>query len=160
MKPYVQMDLSYEDPAFDQWWEFGNKHNLYALMHTFESPHTGGLAAIKRLANKYPNVSWLIAHSAASYKYIDEVAECINSTKNVFAEITFTNVPSRSIKYLNDLIGDEKIIFGTDQPMRDPRQQLGWVIWEDLSIKSRENILGNNFQKIISRVKLPKNNYK
>ena len=44
--------------------------------------------------------------------------------------------------------------------MRDPRQQLGWVIWEDLSIKSRENILGNNFQKIISRVKLPKNNYK
>ena len=61
---------------------------------------------------------------------------------------------------MNDLIGDEKIIFGTDQPMRDPRQQLGWVIWEDLSIKSRENILGNNFQKIISRVKLPKNNYK
>tara|TARA_A100001037_G_C15151995_1_gene639931 strand:- start:5131 stop:6786 length:1656 start_codon:yes stop_codon:yes gene_type:complete len=159
MKPYVQMDLSYEDPAFDQWWEFGNKYHLYALMHTLESPHTGGLDAIKRLSNRYPNVSWLIAHSAASYKYIDEVAECINSTKNVFAEITYTDVPNRSIKYLKNLIGDEKIIFGTDQPMRDPRQQLGWVIWEDLSIESREKILGKNFQKIISKVQLPKNNH-
>jgi len=156
MKPYVEMGLSYEDPLFDQWWAFGNKYNLYALMHTLESPHTGGLDAIKRLANKYPNVSWLIAHSAASYKYIEEVAECINSTENIFAEITFTNVPNRSIKYLSDLIGDEKIIFGTDQPMRDPRQQLGWVIWEDLSIESREKILGANFQKLLSKVNLPK----
>jgi predicted TIM-barrel fold metal-dependent hydrolase len=118
------MNLSYEDEGFDPWWSFGNAHRLYSLMHV--AGHTGGVKGIGRLAERYPDMSWLIAHSGGSYAFAEEVAACIVEHPNVYAEITLT-------------------------PMRDPRQQLGWVLWADLSPESKEKILGANFKRIIDR---------
>ena len=152
LKPYVRMNLSYEDEAFMPWWEFGNEHCLYALMHT--SGHTGGVAGIGRLAERFPQVSWLIAHSGGSYAFAEEVAACIGEHANVYAELTLTAVTNRVVEFLVEATDDEHVLFGTDAPMRDPRQQLGWVVWADLPVASKEKILGENFQRILTRAKL------
>ena len=153
LKPYVQMNLSYEDPDFDPWWAFGNAHRLYALMHV--AGHTGGVAGVGRLADRYPEMSWLIAHSGGSYAFAEEVVACIADHPNVFAEITLTTVTNRIVEYLVAATDDEHVLFGTDAPMRDPRQQLGWVLWADLSPESKTKILGGNFQRIIDRAIAP-----
>jgi predicted TIM-barrel fold metal-dependent hydrolase len=154
MKPYVRMNLSYEDPAFMPWWEFGNAHRLYALMHV--AGHTGGVPGIGRLAEKFPEVSWLIAHSGGSYPFAEEVAACIRQHPNVYAEITLTPVTNRVIEYLVEATDEDHVLFGTDTPMRDPRQQLGWVVWADLPEGTRMKILGGNFQRILDRATLGK----
>jgi len=149
MKPYVQMNLSYEDEAFSPWWEFGNEHRLYALTHVAD--HTGGVAGIGRLAERYPEVSWLIPHSGSSWAFAVEVAECIQEHPNVYAEITYTAVTNYSLEYLVEATDEQHVIFGTDAPMRDPRQQLGWVLWADLPVDTRKKILCGNFQRILDR---------
>lgn len=149
LKPYVRMNLSYEDEGFDPWWSFGNAHRLYSLMHV--AGHTGGVKGIGRLAERYPDMSWLIAHSGGSYAFAEEVAACIVEHPNVYAEITLTPVTNRVVEYLVEATDDEHVLFGTDAPMRDPRQQLGWVLWADLSPESKEKILGANFKRIIDR---------
>jgi predicted TIM-barrel fold metal-dependent hydrolase len=154
MKPYVRMNLNYEDDRFTPWWEFGNAHKLYALMHV--AGHTGGVPGIGRLAEKFPEVSWLIAHSGGSYPFAEQVAACIQEHPNVYAEITLTPVTNHVIEYLVEATDEDHVLFGTDAPMRDPRQQLGWVVWANLAVKTREKILAENFARILSRVQLPK----
>jgi predicted TIM-barrel fold metal-dependent hydrolase len=153
MKPYPRMGLAYDDEAFTPWWRLGNDHRLYALIHT--DTVTGGVAAVGRLAESFPEVSWIIAHSGASYAYAEEVAGCIQQHPNVFAEITLTPVTNGVIEYLVEATDDEHVLFGTDVPMRDPRQQLGWVLWADLPLDSKKKILGTNFQRIVERAVLP-----
>ncbi len=153
MKPYPQMNLSYEDEVFTPWWEFGNAHRLYALMHV--AGHTGGVAGIGSLAERFPEVSWLIPHSGGSYEFAEQVAACIQEHPNVYAEITLTPVTNRVIEYLVEATDEDHVLFGTDSPMRDPRQQLGWVLWSELPLGTRKKILGLNFQRILDRVRLP-----
>jgi predicted TIM-barrel fold metal-dependent hydrolase len=152
MKPYPQMGLHYDDEAFDPWWEFGNEHCLYALMHTM--PNTGGMPCIARLAERFPDVSWLVAHTGKSWAYAEEVAACINEYPNVYAEITYTSVTNHVLEYLVDATDEDHVIFGTDSPMRDPRPQLGWVIWADLPVGTRKKILAGNFERIVNRARL------
>lgn len=82
------MNMSYEDAGFTPWWEFGNERRLYGLMHV--AADTGGVPAIGRLAERYPEMSWLFAHSGGSYAFAEEVAACIVEHPNVYAEITLT----------------------------------------------------------------------
>ena len=153
MKPYPQMNLSYEDQAFMPWWEFGNRHRLYALVHVTDE--TGGVPATGRLADRFPDVSWIIAHAGMSWRFAEEVVAAVREHPNVYAEITYTTVTNRCIEFLVKAAGENRVVFGTDQPFRDPRQQLGWVVWADLPLGTRRKVLGGNFQRILDRVRLP-----
>ncbi|MEE2628041.1 MAG: amidohydrolase family protein, partial [Candidatus Latescibacterota bacterium] len=126
---------------------------LYALMHV--APHTGGVAGVGRLAERFPNMSWIIAHAGGSYAFAEEVASCIVEHPNVYAELTLTPVTNRVVEYLVEATDDEHVLFGTDAPMRDPRQQLGWVLWADLPMESKGKVLGLNFKRIVDRALRP-----
>ena len=73
----------------------------------------------------------------------------------MYAEITLTPVTNHVIEFLVDATDDEHVLFGTDAPMRDPRQQLGWVVWANLPEMTRKKILAENFNRILGRVQLP-----
>lgn len=108
-----------------------------------------------RLAERFPNMSWIIAHAGGSYAFAEEVASCIVEHPNVYAELTLTPVTNRVVEYLVEATDDEHVLFGTDAPMRDPRQQLGWVLWADLPMESKEKVLGLNFKRIVDRALRP-----
>ena len=84
------------------------------------------------------------------------MAACIREHPNVYAEITLTPVTNRVVEFLVEATDEDHVLFGTDAPMRDPRQQLGWVLWADLPEGTRAKILGLNFQRILERVRLGK----
>ena len=154
MKPYVRMNLDYEDDRFTPWWEFGNAHRLYGLMHV--AGHTGGVAGVGRLADRFPEVSWIIPHAGGNFPHAEDVSACVREHPNVYAEITLTTVTNRIVEFLVEAAGEERVLFGTDAPMRDPRQQLGWVLWADLPVATKKKILAENFQRILDRVDLPR----
>ena len=87
--------------------------------------------------------------------FAEEVAACIADHPNVYAEITLTPVTNRVVEFLVAATDDEHVLFGSDAPMRDPRQQLGWVLWADLPPQSKAKILGGNFQRILDRAIAP-----
>ncbi|HYH56786.1 MAG TPA: amidohydrolase family protein, partial [Anseongella sp.] len=64
MKPYGLYGLEYHDPLYDSWWEYGNQHKFYALIHNSRSD----LLEVETLAGKYPDVRWVIAHAAGSFR--------------------------------------------------------------------------------------------
>ena len=145
MKPYHFYGMEYHNPAYDIWWEYGNKNGLYALIH----PSRSDLLEVEKLAAKYTNVRWVIAHAGGSYKMADMVISTMKKYKNVFAEITLTPVPLGVIEYMVAALGDDRILYGSDLPMRDPRQQLGWLVFSNLPLASKKKILGENAYSVI-----------
>ena len=55
------------------------------------------------------------------------------------------------ISYLIEKAGVEKVLFGTDTPMRDPAPILGWVVYDHISDSEREAVLSGNFMRLIQR---------
>lgn len=145
MKPYHYYGVEYHHPSYNIWWEYGNKNNLYALIH----PSRADLLEVEKLAEKYPNVRWVIAHAGGSYKMADMAISAMKKFKNVYAEITLTPVPLGVIEYMVDHLGDDRILYGSDLPMRDPRQQLGWVVFTHLPLSTKKKILGENAFSVI-----------
>lgn len=145
MKPYHFYGVEYSHPSYNAWWEYGNERNFYALIHS-ERPD---LAEIDTLAERYPNVRWMSAHACRSWKMADMVIAVMKKRSNVFAEITFTLVPSGIIEYIVSAVGDDRVVYGSDIPTRDPRQQLGWVVFSRLPLVSKKKILAANALSVI-----------
>ena len=82
---------------------------------------------------------------------VRKAAEVAKKYPNVYLQLTFTSVPEGLIEYLcRDGLAD-KTLYGTDAPMRDPRPQLGWVAFADISTEDKKKILGGNMRKIADR---------
>jgi predicted TIM-barrel fold metal-dependent hydrolase len=151
MKPYFpRMGVPYNDARFEPWWEYGNRHHLFALMH----PSDNFKAEIADLAARFPDIHFLLAHSGWSWPVAREHIELAQRFANCFLEITFTSVTSGVIEFMVRELGSKRVLYGSDAPMRDPAPQFGWVVYADISEAARRDILGRNMQRILQRVKL------
>lgn len=149
LKPYYTNNLSYAHPLYEPYFKFADTENLYGLFHV--APASGGMDAIHTLAQKYPGMTIIIAHSGGRWAFARQVAHAVNTYPNVMAELTLTPVPNGIIEWLCAQTGSDRILFGTDAPMRDPRPQLGWCVYTRLSQTDKEKILGLNFKTVLQR---------
>jgi len=149
LKPYHHFGKDYDDPVYDVWWEFAQERGLYALLH----PARPDMTEFDALCPKYPNAIFICAHSGTNYQIADLLIERARKYANLYLEITLTPVCMGIIDYLARRAGADRVLYGTDQPMRDPRQQFGWVIYSRLSVEDKKRILGLNAQGILNRVR-------
>lgn len=146
MKPYHRFGVAYDDPAYDPWWRFGNDHHFYGLLDCAGR----GVGQVETLARKYPNIRWLIAHAGGDWHGADAAIQVAREFPNVFLEITYTPVHAGMIEYLLDGAGADRVVYGSDLPMRDPRQQLGWVVYSRLPAEDKRKVIGLNAMGILA----------
>lgn len=152
IKPYNPMTgLAYNDKLWDPWYEYGNRMNAFALMH----PSPNFAVEIDDLAVRYPNIMFILAHSGGSFRDARIAIEAALKHPNIALEITLTSVTFKIIEFMVKHVGADRVLFGTDQPMRDPIPQFGWVTYAHCTEEEKTKILGLNMQKIIRRVKKP-----
>ena len=73
----------------------------------------------------------------------------------MYLQLTYTTVTEGVIEYFCREGLADKVMYGTDAPMRDMRPQLSWVAFADISEENKMKILGGNMQKVLDRVLLP-----
>ena len=137
--------IDYDDPLLERWLTYGNEHRLYLVLDP-----KGGMAAtktIENLARRYPDLSIHLDHCGQSWEYAKWAAELALRHNNIFAQLNYTLVTNGVIEYLVDHISAERVLFGTDAPMRDPRPQLAWVVFTRLHERQKRLILGENFAR-------------
>lgn len=146
MKPYFSFGVPYDDPAYAVWWEYGQRHRLYAGIHRTRDD----FREIDALARKYPRIRWVVYHCGKDYATADQAIAAIRRHPNVYAEITLTPVTLGVIDYLVEHAGADRVVYGSDLPMRDPRQQLGWMVYSRLSVADKRRILGGNAREVLA----------
>ena len=72
---------------------------------------------------------------------------------NVALEITLTAATYRVIEFMVEHAGADRVLFGTDQPMRDPIPQFGWMAYTHCTPEEKRKMFGLNMQKIVRRVR-------
>jgi predicted TIM-barrel fold metal-dependent hydrolase len=150
MKPYhPRTGLPYNHQAWTPWYEYGNRMRSYCLIH----PSPNMVAEVNDLAEKYPDISFILAHSGASFHDARLAIEVAVKHPNVFLEITLTAVTYRVIEFMVHHLGADRVLFGTDQPMRDPIPQFGWMAYTHCSYEDKRKMFGLNMRKIIRRVR-------
>lgn len=146
IKPYVMAGVEYHHKSYEVLWKYGNERRFYAGIHRVRN---NDFQEVITLAEKYPNITWVVYHCGVDYKTADMAIECMKKFPNVYGEITMTSVTSGIIDYLARHAGAERILYGSDLPMRDPRQQLGWVVFSRLSYEDKKKVLAENAFKVI-----------
>lgn len=150
LKPYPQYGVAYNDKRYDCWWEFGNSRKLYTGIHPtmwFQGTE------LEHICSKYPDLTVVVYHGGGDYKTADTCIAVAKKYPNLFIEVTLTPVCAGIIDYLCEGAGADRVMYGSDLPMRDPRQQLGWCVYSRLSLADKKKVLGENGKGIIDRVR-------
>ncbi len=149
LKPYwVYHGLPLTHDKYRDWFSYANEHRLFMLIHSGEDhiiPET------RELALRYPDMTFLLGHSGISFRVARMNAALANELPNVVCELNFTNLTRGVVKFLVDTCGPDKVLFGTDMPLRDPAPQLGWIVYERLPREVKEQILSGNMKRILAR---------
>lgn len=148
LKPYPSYGVPYDDPRFDSWWEFGQAQHLYAGFHPVDWYQRKEFASV---CERYPELTVVAYHVGASYEIADTAISLAKEFPNLMMEPTYTTVCAGVIDYLVEHAGVDRLMFGSDQPMRDPRQQLGWIVFSRLSLAQKRQVLGGNARHLLLR---------
>jgi len=147
-KPFF-FALRYDDPLYDVWWEYLDAHHFMVLLDRNRSDTD--FSEVENLARRFPNVAWIVPLCGAQYRWLAPAVSCARAHPNVYLDITYTTVTAGIIESLVEGAGVEKVVYGSDLPMRDPRQQVGWVVYSRLDPDDKAKILGGNLQRILER---------
>lgn len=150
LKPYIQYGVPYDDKRYDAWWKFGNERKLYCGLHPVNWYKSGEFDGV---CPRWPDMTVVGFHVAGTYPIADTAIELAKKYPNFMGEITLTPMWMGIIEYLVAGMGADRLLYGSDQPMRDPRPQLGWVVYSTLDYESKLKVLGQNAQRILDRVR-------
>lgn len=140
---------TFRDERFIPWYEIANKNHLFALMDS--GGYSGYLDDISYLAEKYRNISFFIDHVGSSFSKAEACIPLAKKYPNVYLQLTYTSVTQGMIEYLCEEGLSDKVQYGTDVPMRDPRPQMGWVIYSTVSVEDKMKIMGGNMRRITDK---------
>jgi uncharacterized protein len=123
--------------------EEANHLNIPVLIHTGWGEY-GEIRFIKKLAQDFPHLSIVIAHLI---EYQD-IFTMIPPFVNVFVETSYSTHPKRIVQAVN-LLGSERVIFGSDMPLTTPGFELYKVMQAQVSDLEKDNILFKNASRLI-----------
>jgi len=104
-------------------------------------------ADIADLARRHPGVTLIMAHLTAGG--IRGVLD-IQPYPNVYVDTSGSQPFSGIIEYALEALGAERILYGSDMPIRDFSCQLGRVYGANISRQARDRILGRNAKELLS----------
>jgi predicted TIM-barrel fold metal-dependent hydrolase len=144
-----QIGLRYDDPAFERYFDYANENELYAVIDPRGIPSDD---QIENLARSYPDMGIHIDHCGRSWSYAKWAVTMAEQFANVWLQINFTAATNGVVEYLVESVGADRVLWGTDAPMRDPRPQASWLVFTRLSQEQKESIFGGNFAGILQDI--------
>lgn len=138
------------DGRFELMWRYANRHYLPVLMHTwngvFDSP-----AMIDGLAKRYPNVAFILGHSGGENDGRREAEQMGRKHRNVYLEWCGSFCSMRSWIDTINIVGQRKVVFGTDAMLHGIEWELGRLLSLDVPDSVINPILGENMRRILAQ---------
>jgi len=131
-------------------WEYAYKNNVVLLTHSWAiSPVNPNqiysqVKLFERYIKKYPDVKLILGHSGGLEKGIRKAAELTRIYPNVYLDISGDILFFGLIEFLVENAGPDKILFGSDLTMLDPRINLSRVLMAKTDLEAKRKILGLN----------------
>jgi predicted TIM-barrel fold metal-dependent hydrolase len=104
-------------------------------------------AEIADLARRHPEVTIIMAHLAGGgWRGVRDVLDC----SNVLVDTSGAQPHAGLVDYAVELLGAERVVFGSDWPIRDFGAQRARIDGARLTPAQRELVLGGNMERVLS----------
>ena len=110
------------------------------------------LTDVEAAVEKRTKLSFILAHQGGgSAKETDRASRIVREHPNVYMELCGSLENNYSVEDLVALVGEDKVIFGTDQISLDPKYELGRVVFSPLGDAVKKKILSENYLSLMSK---------
>lgn len=142
----LEIDLNARDERMSTVMEKAAEYDIPLLHHAWyvtgggqefsSEPHD-----IAVLAGRYPDVRIIMAHlSGCGMRGVQDIAAC----ENVWVDTSGGQPVAGMVEYAVRELGSDRILYGSDVPIRDFSAQLGRIFGADIRRTDREKILWKN----------------
>jgi hypothetical protein len=137
------------DHGYEAALAYANEHSLPVLVHGGGQDHWDDVAAA------FPHASIIMAHACA-WDGRDPVGralyERVATTPNLYVDVAGSPAHRGAMRALVQLVGADKILFGSDFPMFDLAFELGRVRYGELTQGDKAAICSENAYRIFQRL--------
>ena len=134
-----------------QWhpiYEFANARKLTILFHT-DGGEQSQPKFLGDIAPHYPDANFVAGHSGNTAEPRAQAIAAVQAYPNVYLETCSTLRTPGVIEQLVVETGSERVLFGSDTPLMDPRPQIGKIITADIPDEAKRKILGDNARRLL-----------
>jgi uncharacterized protein len=133
-----------DGPNFQPLYEFCNEHRLHVLEHIW-----GGIWPVARIVEKYPNMTFTIAHMAFwNGASAEDVMAVLKEHPNLSVDMCSSTWPHGYLERFVHGVGAEKILFATDATYLAHGPQIAKVAFANISEDEKHLIFGGNARRI------------
>ena len=144
--PYTTYPLNHQ--VWDPVYQFASDRELAIISHTSgEAPSEPRLLA--EAASRYPRANFVAGHSGNIEPYRGQAILGAKENENYYLETCSTFRAPGVIEQLVREAGANRVLFGSDVPLMDPRPQLGKILTADIGEEARRLILGENARRLL-----------
>ncbi len=144
--PYA--GIPFDQPEWDPIYQLAHERELAVILHTGREPASEPKYLLGA-APRFPGANFVAGHSGNSEPYRSQAIEAAQRYPNVYLETCSTFRTPGAIEELVEKGGADRILFGSDTPLMDPRPQLGKVLTADISAEAKRLALGENAKRLL-----------
>lgn len=141
-----------DDPAYDPIYEWCDEREIVIMSHSSFTSDSDQLTHPERfigLAERFPGIRWVLAHSGNSMKGQIAAVKAAKSAPNIYLETATSFGEHGTIEFLVDGAGPDRVLYGSDMPLLDARAMVGRIVTADLPDETKRKVLGLNAAKLL-----------
>ena len=134
---------------YREFWQYADQREMIVLSHTWESDATCGPEMFDNIAQDYPHVKIILAHSGVTQEGCEQAIGVARKNKNVYLDTASSQPHIGMIERFVSEVGSSRVLFGSDIPMLEPAAQFGRIAFADITENDKQRILGLNMLKLL-----------
>jgi len=146
-------EATLDHPGYERALQYANEHKLPVLVHGGGDRDTWETAAMA-----HPNAAFISAHACA-WDGLDAEGKqfyaMAREVENIYPDVAGSATHYGALQALVDLVGVDKVLYGSDFPMFDLAYELGRVTLSTLTPAEKNAIYSGNALRLFSRVTMP-----
>ena len=146
MKLHTGAGVPYSSPLYDGIWRFADERHMPVLIHADPDPKEW-----EHILSRYRDIMLLLGHAGASRPEL--FVECAKKYDNAVLDLASSVSRFGLVEYFVKEVGAERVVFGTDMPWMAVTQQIGRVVFADITEDQKRMILVENAARILERVR-------
>ena len=136
------------DPRYQPVWEYAQRHQRPILLHTWDDKYDSPVL-LKDIAPKYPRAQFILGHSGGGTAGRLEAEALAQAHPNVYLEFCGSFTTPRPFETSLQLVGKDRILFGSDTGGHDQAWELGRYLSMPLPDDDLIPGLGANMRNIL-----------
>jgi predicted TIM-barrel fold metal-dependent hydrolase len=149
LKMLVLMGFDYVYPGYGPAFELADERRLPVLLHCYGGQ--AGLDDVPVLAERYPDVNWVLAHAGA--QQVEHHIRIAREVPNSYMELCGSMATYRAVETLFEALPVERIVWGADDLPLNMSHALGKVLGADIPEEDKVKIMSSNARRLLAQIR-------